>query len=125
MAVTAAETPGLTLSNAGAFANPYGVPVLQVASEHQARLAELAAARARISFVAAASRNPSEAMNVVVNVTRATRGSPAAGRHDAAQRLVAVRVGARRGPGVLDGEHSGSGRRQSAAPGDLHRIERS
>ena len=68
VAVTATETPGLTLSNAGAFANPYGVPVLQVASEHQARLAELAAARARIAFVAAASRNPSEAMNVVVNV---------------------------------------------------------
>jgi hypothetical protein len=68
VAVTVTETPGLTLSNAGAFANPYGVPVLQVASEHQARLAELAAARARVSFVAAASRNPSEAMNVVVNV---------------------------------------------------------
>jgi len=68
VAVTTTETPGLTLSNAGAFATPYGVPVLQVASEHQARLTELAASRARISFIAAASRNPSEAMNVVVNV---------------------------------------------------------
>jgi len=68
VAVTTTETPGLTLSNAGAFATPYGVPVLQVASEHQARLTELAASHARISFIAAASRNPSEAMNVVVNV---------------------------------------------------------
>ena len=68
VAVTTTETPGLTLSNAVAFANPYGVPVLQVASEHQATLNELAAAGARITYVAAASRNPNEAMNVVVNV---------------------------------------------------------
>src|SRR5262245_1290418 len=68
IAVTTTETAGLTLSNASAFANPYGVPVLQVASENQAKLAELAASGARISYVAAASRNPSEAMNVVVNV---------------------------------------------------------
>src|SRR6185436_12781413 len=59
IAVTTTETAGLTLSNAGSFANPFGVPVLQVASEHQTRLAELAAANARVTFVAAASRNPS------------------------------------------------------------------
>jgi hypothetical protein len=68
VAVTTTETPGLTLSNASSFANPYGVPVLQVASEHQARLTELAAAGTRATYVAAASRNPSEAMNVVVTV---------------------------------------------------------
>jgi len=68
IAVTTTETAGLTLSNAGSFANPFGVPVLQVASEHQTRLAELAAAGARVTFVAAASRNPTEAMNVVVNI---------------------------------------------------------
>ena len=68
VAVTATETPGLTLSNAGSFANPYGIPVLQVASEHQARLAELAARGARVTYVAAVNRNPSEAMNVVVTV---------------------------------------------------------
>jgi hypothetical protein len=68
VAVTTTETAGLTLSNASAFANPYGIPVLQVASENQARLTELAASGARVTYVAAASRNPSEAMNVVVNV---------------------------------------------------------
>jgi hypothetical protein len=68
VAVTTTETPGLTLSNAVSFANPYGVPVLQLASEHQARLTELAASGARIAYVVAASRNPSEAMNVVVNI---------------------------------------------------------
>src|SRR5262245_32256661 len=68
VAVTTTEIPGLTPSNAGAFADPYGVPVLQVGSEHQGRLTELAGARARITFVAAASRNQTEAMNVVVNV---------------------------------------------------------
>jgi hypothetical protein len=68
VAVTTTDTAGLTLSNASAFANPYGVPVLQVASENQARLTELAASGTRITYVVAASRNPSEAMNVVVNV---------------------------------------------------------
>jgi hypothetical protein len=68
VAITTTETPGLTLSNAVSFENPYGVPVLQVASEHQTRLTQLAAAGARITFVAAATRNPTEAMNVVVNV---------------------------------------------------------
>ena len=68
VAVTTTETAGLTLSNASAFANPYGVPVLQVASENQAKLTELAASGARITYVAAANRNSSEAMNVVVNV---------------------------------------------------------
>jgi hypothetical protein len=68
VAVTTTETTGLTLSNASAFGNPYGVPVLQVASENQARLTELAASGARITYVAAANRNPSEALNVVVNV---------------------------------------------------------
>jgi len=42
--------------------------VLQVASEHQPRLTELAASGARITFVAAASRNSTQAMNVVVTV---------------------------------------------------------
>jgi hypothetical protein len=68
VAVTATATAGLTLSNAAAFANVYGVPVLQVASENQAKLTELAASGARITYVAAANRNPSEALNVVVNV---------------------------------------------------------
>ena len=68
VAITTTETPGLTLSNAGSFANPYGVPVLQVASEHQARLSQLSSSGARITYMAAATRNPTEAMNVVVNV---------------------------------------------------------
>ena len=42
--------------------------MLQVASEHQARLKELAATGARITFVAAASRNANDAMNVIVTV---------------------------------------------------------
>lgn len=68
VAVTTTETAGLTLSNASAFANPYGIPVLQVASENRPRLTELAASGARITYVVAAGRNPSEALNVVVSV---------------------------------------------------------
>src|SRR4029078_1127804 len=56
VAITSSDTPGLTLSNAGSFASPFGVPVLQVSSEHQARLGQLAAAGARVTYVVAAGR---------------------------------------------------------------------
>src|SRR5229473_2257501 len=35
VAVTTGASPGLALSNAASFAAPYGIPVLQIASEHQ------------------------------------------------------------------------------------------
>jgi hypothetical protein len=69
IAVTMSDVRGLTLSNAASFANPYGVPVLQVGAENQAQLSELASAGARLTYVVAASRTPTEAMNVVVTIT--------------------------------------------------------
>jgi hypothetical protein len=68
VAVTTGASPGLALSNAGSFAAPYGIPVLQVASEHQSHLSELAVAGRRITLVAAASRVASQALNVVATV---------------------------------------------------------
>jgi hypothetical protein len=68
VAVTIGASPGLALSNAVSFAKPYGIPVLQVASEHQTRLNELAAAGRRITYVAAATRVATQGLNVVATV---------------------------------------------------------
>jgi hypothetical protein len=68
VAVTAGGTPGLAPSNARAFTEPYGVPVLQVGSEHQALLRQAAADGREVSLVASVTRTPSEAFNVVATV---------------------------------------------------------
>jgi hypothetical protein len=69
VAVTTGGFPGLVPSNARSFAQPFGVPVLQVGSEHQAFLTRIAARGAPITVVAAATRTPSRASNVVANVS--------------------------------------------------------
>jgi len=68
IAVTTGAAAGLALSNAVSFAKPYGIPVLQVASEHQTTLNGLAASSRRVTYVAAASRNSTQGMNVVATV---------------------------------------------------------
>jgi hypothetical protein len=69
VAVTIGGLPGLAPSNARSFVKPFGVPVLQVGSEHQAFLTRVAAEGTQITVVAAAARTPSQASNVIANVS--------------------------------------------------------
>ncbi len=68
VAVTRGAHPGLTPMNAGSFSAPFGVPVLQVGSEHGEWLDAIARAATPIRFVAHATRTRVEAQNVVVSV---------------------------------------------------------
>ncbi|MGD1091853.1 MAG: hypothetical protein ABSB35_07645 [Bryobacteraceae bacterium] len=68
VAVTAGGAPGLCPSNARSFAQPFGIPVLQVGSEHQGFLNQVAATSAPVTLVAAATRTPAQAFNVVATV---------------------------------------------------------
>ena len=72
VAVTHGAHPGLTPMNAGAFSEPYGVPVLQVGSEHSEWLEAVAHAGTPLHFVAHATRTRVEAQNVVASVKRRT-----------------------------------------------------
>jgi hypothetical protein len=68
VAVTKGAHPGLSPSNAVSFANPYGVPVLQVSSEHEAWLRERAAGLAEATLVVDAARTAATARNVVATI---------------------------------------------------------
>ena len=68
VAVTEGATPGLSPTNAASFVTPYGVPVLQVSSEHGAWLDDLARRGATLRFVAHATRTRATAHNVVATV---------------------------------------------------------
>ena len=68
VAVTNGAHPGLSPSNAQLFANPYGVPVLQVDDEDHLWLRDLTARGVDIRLVAHATRTPAEAFNVVATV---------------------------------------------------------
>jgi hypothetical protein len=68
VAVTEGAHPGLTPTNAEAFARPYGVPVLQVEPEDHLWLRDMTARGVEIRLVADASRTPAEAFNVVATV---------------------------------------------------------
>jgi hypothetical protein len=68
VAVTNGGAPGLCPSNARSFAQPFGIPVLQVGSEHEAFLNQVAAGRAPVTVVASATRTPTQAFNVVATV---------------------------------------------------------
>lgn len=74
--VTNGAHPGLSPMNAASFAAPFGLPVLQVGSEHGAWLDERAHAGATARFVAHANRTRTEAFNVVGSVTGRTRRLP-------------------------------------------------
>ena len=69
VAVTTGGSPGLCPSNARSFAQPFGIPVLQVGSEHQAFLNQVAAGGTPVTLVASATRTPEQAFNVVATVT--------------------------------------------------------
>jgi hypothetical protein len=68
VAITQGARPGLTPSNAVSFAAPYGVPVVQVSSEHRAWLEEAAARGATVHVVAHVTRSKATASNVVANL---------------------------------------------------------
>jgi hypothetical protein len=66
--VTEGAKPGLTPTNAGAFAAPYGIPALQVGSDALAWLEARAAEHAPAHVVAHATRTPAAASNVVATI---------------------------------------------------------
>ena len=68
VAVTNGAHPGLSPSNALAFANPYGVPVLQVDTDDHLWLRDLTARGVEIRLVSHATRTPAEASNVIATV---------------------------------------------------------
>jgi hypothetical protein len=68
VAVTSCGAPGLCPSNARSFTEPFGAPVLQVGSEHQAFLEEVAKDGAPVTVVVTATRTPAQAVNVVATV---------------------------------------------------------
>jgi hypothetical protein len=72
IAVTRGAHPGLTPINAASFSAPFGVPVLQVSTEHAEWLDAIARAATPIRFVAHATRTRVEAQNVVASVTGRT-----------------------------------------------------
>lgn len=72
--VTLGAHPGLTPMNAGSFTAPFGVPVLQVGSEHGEWLDTVALSGTPLRLVAHATRTRVEAQNVVVSI----KGRPSA-----------------------------------------------
>ena len=68
VAVTKGRTPGLCPSNADAFLNPFGPPVLQVSSEEGEWLAEQARSGASARLVACVDRVAATANNVTAEV---------------------------------------------------------
>jgi hypothetical protein len=66
--VTRGAHAGLSPSNAAAFKDPYGIPVLQVSSEDAAWLEERVKQQSTVRVVAHATRTPSRANNVVATV---------------------------------------------------------
>jgi hypothetical protein len=68
VAVTTGGAPGLCPSNARSFARPFGIPVLQVGSEHQTFLNQMAADGTPVTLVASVTRTPEQGFNVVASV---------------------------------------------------------
>ncbi len=68
VAVTSCGAPGLCPSNARSFSEPFGAPVLQIGSEHQAFLEQVARDGTPVTVVATATRTPAQAVNVVATV---------------------------------------------------------
>lgn len=67
--VTRGREPGLCPSNADAFLDPFGPPVLQVGSELSSWLKEQAQRAAEVQVVAHVERTTAEAFNVTAKVT--------------------------------------------------------
>lgn len=70
-----ADVPGLALQNADHFSAPFGPPVLQVASEHEAWLRSAAAEGATAQVVVEVEKREASAYNVAVRVAGVAPGS--------------------------------------------------
>jgi hypothetical protein len=73
--VTRGARPGFSPSNADSFTQPFGPPVLQVASEEAPFLAECARQGAAATLIAHAERSDMQAFNVVATVAGSHRGA--------------------------------------------------
>jgi len=67
--ITGATRPGLFLSNASAFLNPAGPPMLQVSNVESAWLKQQAQERAEATVVAFVRREPAQALNVTAKIS--------------------------------------------------------
>jgi hypothetical protein len=74
--ITRAAQPGLTPMNAGQFAQPFGLPVVQVASTEADWLHGLVSRGERVTVVAHVVRTDATAGNVTVTVPGTTSGLP-------------------------------------------------
>ena len=87
--------PGLGLLNAERFRHPYGALAIHVSNELSDALFAAAARRASARLVAASSRTPARACNVVVKISGQDRARAPVIRHDTAQLVVAIDCGTR------------------------------
>src|SRR5262249_41242712 len=67
--IIGATRPGLFLSNAPAFLNPDGPPMLQVSNVESAWLKQQAQQRAEATVVAFVKREPAQAVNVTARIS--------------------------------------------------------
>jgi hypothetical protein len=75
IAITRGRVPGFCPSNADSFLRPFGPPVLQVAGEEAAFLADCARQGAKVLLTAYAQRVHAQAFNVVARVSGTDRGA--------------------------------------------------
>ena len=68
VAITTSNPPGLAPSNAPSFADPFGVPVLQISAEESEWLQAKSARGTTAKVVATAARTPARAFNVVAEI---------------------------------------------------------
>jgi hypothetical protein len=76
VAVTRGGRPGLCLSNADSFLQPFGPPVLQVSSEHAPWLSDQAQRGAEVHLIAQVKRTAADAVNVTARINGANPGLP-------------------------------------------------
>jgi hypothetical protein len=76
VAVTRGRRPGLCPSNADAFEQPFGPPVLQVSSEHAGWLESIAGAGAQARVIAHVTRVTAQAVNVTTSLPGADMSAP-------------------------------------------------
>lgn len=76
VAITRGRRPGLCPSNADAFRQPFGPPVLQVAWEESAWLIEHAARGTETQVIAHVNRSPASATNVTTQIAGASPDLP-------------------------------------------------
>jgi len=74
--ITRGGRPGLCPSNAASFLDPFGPPVLQVSSEEDGWLADLAGQGSEVTVVNYAKRTSAEALNVTASIPGSDRALP-------------------------------------------------